>query len=186
MRQLSSRGEAFLESLANIDILAVNRSEADVLVPRLVARFGENTRRSLNFASGEKPLRLAVRGFIGGGHDMSFVAFFQALRRLGPRYVVVTDGREGAYLGTQDAIMHCPVLETEVAGTAGAGDALNATFTTYVALGRSPEEALRAAAINAASVVSYVDTQSGLLSQEGLEERVMRDKQKLNVRVWRQ
>jgi ribokinase len=33
VRQLSSRGGAFVESLAHIDILAVNRSEADVLVP---------------------------------------------------------------------------------------------------------------------------------------------------------
>ena len=41
VRQLSSRGTAFQEALAHIDILAVNRSEADVLVPGLVARFGE-------------------------------------------------------------------------------------------------------------------------------------------------
>ena len=41
VRQLSSRTTAFQEALARIDILAVNRSEADVLVPGLVARFGE-------------------------------------------------------------------------------------------------------------------------------------------------
>ena len=40
-RQLSARGQAFLESLAAIDILALNRIEADLLVPSLVARFGE-------------------------------------------------------------------------------------------------------------------------------------------------
>src|SRR5262249_59439417 len=41
VRQLSSRRGAFLEQLPRIDILSVNRSEADVLVPGLVARFGE-------------------------------------------------------------------------------------------------------------------------------------------------
>src|SRR5262245_45335523 len=41
IRQLSSRGAAFQEALARIDILAINRTEADVLVPGLVARFGE-------------------------------------------------------------------------------------------------------------------------------------------------
>ena len=82
---------------------------------------------------GEQPPRLAARGFAGGGHEMSLVASSPALRELGPRYVVVTDGRHGAFLGTPEAIMYCPVLETKVAGTAGAGDAFNATFTAYVA-----------------------------------------------------
>ena len=41
VRQLSARGGAFLESLGMIDILAINRPEADALVPSLVAKFGE-------------------------------------------------------------------------------------------------------------------------------------------------
>ncbi len=81
---------------------------------------------------------------------MSLAAFFDALRQLGPRYVVVTDGRNGAFLGTPEAIHFCPALETKVMGTAGAGDAFNATFTAYIALGHKPEDALRAAAVNAA------------------------------------
>ena len=73
----------------------------------------------------------------------------------------MTDGRHGAFLGTHGGHLFCPVLETKVAGTAGAGDAFNSTFTAYIALGRPPEEALRAAAVNAASVVGHVDTQTG-------------------------
>jgi sugar/nucleoside kinase (ribokinase family) len=115
---------------------------------------------------------------------MSLVGFFAALRRLGPRYVVVTDGRHGAFLGTHDAIMYCPVLKTKVAGTAGAGDAFNATFTAYVAMGRPAEEALRAAAINAASVVGHVDTQTGLLSREAIDKRLAEAKSTLEVRIW--
>ena len=41
VRQLSARGGAFLDSLGRIDILAINRPEADALVPGLVAKFGE-------------------------------------------------------------------------------------------------------------------------------------------------
>ena len=171
VRQLSSRGGAFLESLAQIDILAVNRTEADALVPGLVARFGE-ARAALAAKPGEQLPRLAVRGFASGGHEMSLVGFFAALRKLGARHVVVTDGRHGAFLGTQDAIIYCPVLETQVAGTAGAGDAFNATFSACVALGRPPEEALRAAAINAGSVVGHVDTQTGLLAREEIDKRL--------------
>lgn len=183
VRQLSSRGSAFQEALARIDILALNRSEADVLVPGLVARFGEGG-RALTLKPDEQPPRLAARGFAGGGHEMSLAAFFGALRHIGPRFVIVTDGRHGAFLGTKDAIHFCPVLETKVAGTAGAGDAFNATFTACIARGRPPEEALRAAAINAASVVGHVDTQTGLLSPEEIGKGLAANTGKLAVRTW--
>jgi ribokinase len=184
VRQLSSRGAAFQEALAKIDILAVNRSEADVLVPGLVARFGEGG-RALPLVPGETPPRLAARGLVGGGHEMSLAAFFDALRQMGPRFVLVTDGRNGAFLGTHEAILFCPaVLETEVMGTAGAGDAFNATFTACIALGHQPENALRAAAVNAASVVRHADTQTGLLSHEKIVSETAARAQQLSVRTW--
>jgi ribokinase len=184
VRQLSSRGPAFYEALKKIDILCINRSEADVLVPSLVARFGEGG-RSLPLAPGETPSRLAARGLAGGGHEMSLTAFFEALGEIGPRYVVVTDGRNGAFLGTPEAIHYCPaVLETKVMGTAGAGDAFNATFTAYVAQGRKPDDALRAAAVNAASVVRYADTQTGLLSPEKIATEIAAQGEQLSVRTW--
>src|SRR4029453_2425885 len=120
------------------------------------ARFGEGG-KALGLKPDEQLPRLAVRGLAGGGHEMSLVGFFAALRRLGSRYVVITDGRHGAFLGTPDAVMYCPVLKTKVAGTAGAGDAFSSTFSAYVAMGRPAEEALRAAAINAGSVVGHVE-----------------------------
>jgi ribokinase len=184
VRQLSSRGPAFQEALAKIDILAVNRSEADVLVPGLVARFGEGG-RSLPLAPGETPPRLAARGLVGGGHEMTLAAFFDALGQIGPRFVVVTDGRNGAFLGTPEAIYFCPaVLGTDVIGTAGAGDAFNATFTAYIALGRNPEEALRAAAVNAAAVVRHADTQTGLLTPERIAAEITTVSEQLPVRTW--
>jgi ribokinase len=184
VRQLSSRGPAFQEALGKIDILAINRSEADVLVPSLVARFGEGG-RTLPLAPGETPPRLVARGLVGGGHEMSLAAFFEALSRIGPRYVVVTDGRNGAFLGTPEAIYHCPAaLGTNVMGTAGAGDAFNATFTACIALGRKPEEALRAAAVNAAAVVHHADTQTGLLAFERIAVEVAAHAEQLSVRTW--
>lgn len=183
VRQLASRGGAFQESLKQIDILAVNRSEADVLVPGLVARFGEGARGPAAKA-GEQLPRLATRGFVGVGHELGMLDFFAGLRELGPRYVVVTDGREGAFVGTPEAILYCPVLETKVAGTAGAGDAFNATFTAFVAMGRPVEEALRAAAINSASVVNHVDTQTGLLSLQDVDRRLGDTEATLQVRKW--
>jgi ribokinase len=152
-------------------------------VPGLVTRFGEGA-RGLTAKPGEVLPRLAARGFIGGGHEMGMVDFFTGLNKLGPRYIVVTDGREGAFLGAPDAILYCPVLETKVAGTAGAGDAFNATFTAYVAMGRSAEEALRAATLNSGSVVNHVDTQRGLLSIGEVDRRLSESEETLKVRRW--
>ena len=185
IRQLSSRGPAFREALAQIDILAVNRVEAEVLVPGLVARFGE-AGRPLPLEPGEKPPRLLMRGFSGGGHDMSVSAFFAAMRQTGPPFVLITDGRHGAYLGTREAIHFCPVRATKVAGTAGAGDAFNTTFTAYIALGSKPEDALRAAAINAASVVGHVDTQTGLLSRADIDRELAATAAEWRTRTWPQ
>jgi ribokinase len=183
VRQLSSRGGAFQDALAKIDILALNRSEADILVPGLVARFGEGG-RALPLEPGEAPPRLVARGLVGGGHEMTLAALFDALRHLGPRFVVVTDGRNGAFLGTEEAIYFCPAPEARVVGTAGAGDAFNATFTAQIALGCKPEDALRAAAINAASVVCHADTQTGLLSHDALARELAVQTAQLPVRRW--
>jgi ribokinase len=182
VRQLSSRGGAFQDSLRHVDILAINRAEADVLVPGLVARFGEGG-RALPLEPGEVPPRLAARGFVGGGHAMSVAAFFAALRELGPRYVAVTDGRHGAFRhAAGDHVL--PSNRHPGGGTAGAGDAFNSTFTAFIGLGRPPAVALQAAAINAASVVGHVDTQTGLCRLEDIDQRLPATVASLRVRTW--
>ena len=172
VRQLSARAGAFEKSLPLVDILAINRPEADVMVASLVAKFGEGG-HTLALKAGERPPSLVARGLVCGGFDMSLHAFVSALRKLGTKCVLLTDSRSGAYACVDDEILFCPALEAEVAGTAGAGDAFAATFAALVALGRAGGEALRAATINAASVVTHVDTQTGLMRREALEARLL-------------
>jgi ribokinase len=170
-RQLSARGQAFLENLAMIDILMLNRTEADLLVPSLVARRGEGG-PSLPLAPGEEPPALAARGLIGGGFEIGLAAYLRGLGELGPKYVVITDGARGAFVGSASEILFAPALHATVVGTAGAGDSFGATFTAYLTLARPIAEALRAAAINSASVVAHIDTQTGLLCRQELDRRV--------------
>ena len=183
VRQLSARGGTLLESLAAIDILAINRSEADVLVPSLVARIGDDG-PSLPATAGEPLPRLAARGLASGGFTMRLTAFFRALHEVGARYVLITDGAAGAMLGTKGEILHCPIARAQVAGTAGAGDAFAATFSSFMALGHPPAEALQAATLNAASVVTHIDTQTGLLHRDHLAERLADASRTLPVRSW--
>lgn len=129
-------------------------------------------------------LDLARRGLVAGGFELSLAGFFAGLQKLGPRWVVVTDGRDGAYVSAPTGVLHCPAPSVRVAGTAGAGDAFNATFAARIAEAASAEDAAIAAAANAASVLGYIDTQTGLLRRTELESRVAELRNTLTLTRW--
>lgn len=183
IRQLSARQGPFLDVIAKIDILAVNAHEAAALVPWLVAHAGEGG-RPLEPKPGEELPELARRGLMAGGFELSLAGFFAGVHNAGPRWVVVTDGRHGAYVGAPSGIVHCPAPAVTVAGTAGAGDAFSATFAARIAASASAEDAIIAAAINAASVIGHLDTQTGLLRQQDLDTRIATLGPSLKVMRW--
>ncbi len=183
IRQLSARQGAFREVMAKIDILALNRSEAGALVPWLVALNGEGG-RPLDRLPGEDLPDLALRGFAAGGFELSLRGFMAAIGTLGPRWIVVTDGRDGAYVGSPAGIMHCPALPVEPVGTAGGGDAFNATFAAFIAESAGLEAAMLAAAVNAASVIGHLDTQTGLLPRAELQQRLAQVQGTVKLRQW--
>lgn len=168
IRQLTSRREAFFGALANLDLLSLNRVEAEALVPALVAQFDDPAPARLP----EDAPDLIRRGLRGAGFDMPLEAFFAALHTLGVANVAVTDGASGAYLSQRGGVCFCPPLEVQPAGTAGAGDAFASTLAGTLVLGRSPGDALALATVNAASVVEHVDTQSGLMTAAAMEARL--------------
>ena len=183
IRQLSTRADSFHECLSSIDILSINTTEADALVPRLVARCGEGG-VALPLKRGEKPSALVARGLSSGGFEMTLAGFVTALLKAGLKHVVLTAGAAGAYIGSSDGIRYCPTLPVDVHGTAGAGDAFATTFAVSITLGQPVERALALAMNNAASVVGYADTQSGLLSLEELEGRRAQTKADIVIRHW--
>ena len=184
IRQLSARQGQFREVVGKIDILTVNRVEAGALVPWLIGRTGEGGAPLADGASGDLP-DLARRGLSGGGFELSLAAFFRNIHELGPRWVVITDGRDGAYVSAPSGILHCPAVPVTATGTAGAGDAFNSTFAAYIAQSASSEDAVRAAAANAASVIMHIDTQTGLLRRTVLEARIAALAPALKVRHWK-
>ena len=92
------------------------------------------------------------------------------LAEWGQELTVITDGPRGAYLKKGEDIWQMPIYPdiAPPVDRTGAGDAFASTFTTTLALGRSPLEALTWAPINAMSVVQQVGAQAGLLSQKQL------------------
>lgn len=167
IRQLTARTAGFLRALAGLDLLSVNRVEAEALVPAFAPRAEE----------GPDPHRpadgpdLVRRGLSSGGFQMGLVKFIRAVQASGPRWVSITDGTDGSYLGTPDAVLWHPPVPAEVAGTAGAGDGFCSTLTAALAEGMDAEGAMREAAVNAASVVEHIDTTSGLLRPDEMARR---------------
>jgi ribokinase len=182
IRQLSSKQGDFLKSLSNIDILAVNRTEAGALIPWLVGRFGEDGPTPHN-AEGNVPSELG-QGLSGGGFEMSLPGFFRAMRQLGPKWVLVSDGKNGAYVGAESCLTYCPAVQVKVVGTAGAGDALASTFASLIAGNASAEDALLGGVTNSASVVGFTDTQSGLLVYDALKEKMNEARKSAPPRTW--
>lgn len=172
IRQLTSRTAAFLAALKDVDLLAVNRVEAEALVPAVSTL--EDGAHPAPERQEEGAPRLLRLGLSFGGFDLGLVDFMARLRRQGVARVLVTDGVEGAYLHDADGLHYCPALRTEVVGTAGAGDAFSSTLAAGLAQGQTPAQALRAATLNATAVVSRLDTQSGLLRADEMAEALAR------------
>ncbi len=183
IRQLSARSGPFRDAVRHIDILALNRHEADTLVPSLVTTIGEGG-PALPLDPGEEPPPLAARGLVGGGYQIALASFLHGIRQLGPRIVVLTDGRGGAFVGVDGSVLFCPARQVQALGTAGAGDAFAATFAAFIALGRPADVALRAATFNAAAVVTFADTQSGLLRLDALDSLLQSTRDPSKLRRW--
>jgi ribokinase len=183
VRQLSLQHGTFLDLAARIAIFSINRTEADTLVPQVVARAGEGGPSLTHRGPGEPP-RLLARGFHGGGFEVSLARFFATLLEAGFGAVIVTDGGEGAFAADATGLYHCPVLPGPIAGTAGAGDAFVATFAAATMLGDDAMTALRRATLNAGAVIRHPDTQSGLLSRTALNEALAADAARLPAQHW--
>ncbi|MCK5424976.1 MAG: carbohydrate kinase family protein [Emcibacter sp.] len=167
IRQLTRLCDDFLKSLKSITLLSLNKVECEALVPKLVSEDHKARKSKLGLSENVPPL--LKNGFKFGGFTLGLVELMQILSAHGPDYVVITDGSKGAYLLQGDILYYCPPQIVEMKGSAGAGDSFSSTLASLVSTGNEPSVALYAASLNAASVISCVDTQEGLLTFDTLE-----------------
>jgi len=112
------------EILQSVDILTPNETEAQQLLGRPLSR-----------VSPAEALELA-----------------EALRRMGPKTVVVKLGDQGCFVLADAVRGHFPCFPVEVKDTTAAGDTFNAALAVSLAEGAALEHALRFA--NAAAAIS--------------------------------
>ncbi len=91
---------------------------------------------------------------------------------LGSKIVVITDGFEGAYAynSKTDETWFMPIYPHKPFERTGAGDAYASTVVSCLAMGKTLEEAMTWAPINAMSVTQEVGAQKGLFTKEKIEE----------------
>ena len=171
IRQITTRGSKFVNSLQGVDLLTMNKTEAEAVIafvadgdkPQIVARQLED---------GNNKARLWRKGLRKESMRMPLAEFMARVRARGADMVCITDGTNGSYLATAAGVYFCPSQKVEVKGTAGAGDAFAATLSYSLFSGIEPERALGLAGINSAAVVTQLDTQSGLLTKSELLDRL--------------
>ncbi len=99
-------------------------------------------------------------------------ALLQGIRALGPRIVVITDDRRGAYAMDSEHAWLVPMYPDPRPPyeRTGAGDAFSSTVVAALALGEPLEKALLLGPINAMSVVQKIGAQEGLLTREQMQK----------------
>jgi sugar/nucleoside kinase (ribokinase family) len=96
----------------------------------------------------------------------------RAMRDIGPKLPVITDGPNGAFALANDEAWYMPMYpdpQPPIDRT-GAGDSFSATFTSAIILGHDVPTALAWGPINSMSVVQKIGAQAGLLSADELAQ----------------
>lgn len=94
------------------------------------------------------------------------------LRELTPGIVVITDGENGSYVLGGNKSYKEPAHKSKVLETTGAGDAYGSTFVAAIIKGYGTKHAMKLAAENAASVVSFLGAQKGLMTFRELSAKI--------------
>lgn len=98
------------------------------------------------------------------------------VQALGPKVVVITDDKRGAYCIEEDGktMWHVPRYPDPRAPyeITGAGDALASTTVAALALGLPLKEALMWGPVNSSSVLQKIGAQGGLLTRAELEQQL--------------
>lgn len=127
----------------------------------------------------DEAIELALSGIRLGKRSPKFLNkplyLLNILSEWGPKTVVITDGERGAYALAGGKIFRQKSVRRKVADTTGVGDAFGAAFIAGLGATKgSVPLALRWGATNAASVLTKVGAQQGILTRAELLNQLKR------------
>lgn len=109
---------------------------------------------------------------IVGNKRLGIKRLADALFRLGPSEVVITDGRNGSYGYNGTCLFQCLIFPGDRIESTGVGDSFAAAYIGAKMNGESMQEALRWGSVNSASVVQEIGPTKGLLTQKQIQARL--------------
>jgi sugar/nucleoside kinase (ribokinase family) len=166
--QIRDHAEILKASLAYIDTLIVNATEAHYCMNSLVGDQAQPT----NTAPRDAALPYLLQGPVPM-YDTFFdvKTFFKEILTRGPQTIVVTNGADGVYAAHNNTIYYHPSIKTEIVSTLGAGDAFGSCFVASLEDGASIENAMRYGVINSSSVIRHIGGKVGLLDADSLKKK---------------
>ncbi len=115
------------------------------------------------------------------GHDtgdkVAVKKLLKGLFNLGPKQVILTDGKNGSYAFDGEMYWKLDIFPAKLVEMTGAGDAFATSTVAGIIHGESLSEAMRWGAANSAAVVQEIGPQKGLLSFSRLQEKLREHKQ---------
>lgn len=90
----------------------------------------------------------------------------------GPKTVVITDGKEGAYVYTENDFFKVGIYPGHRLDATGAGDTFAAGFLAALIEGEQLRECLKWGVVNSASVIEKIGAQEGLLKKSVIKKRI--------------
>lgn len=115
-----------------------------------------------------------AQSWVGDFED--FEVLCKKLLVLGPKAVVITDGRKGAYSFSEEGYFYCTEYPGPRVEATGAGDSFTTAYVSALFYGHSHAKALQWGAVNAGSVVMQIGPQAGLLHRGQIEQRLRKIK----------
>jgi sugar/nucleoside kinase (ribokinase family) len=106
------------------------------------------------------------------GDEVSMKRLLSGIRDLGPKNVIITDGREGAYGYDGETMYYLGLFPAKLKEMTGAGDAYATGTLAGLYYGNTLPEAMRWGAANSASVVEQIGPQAGLLTFHQMEQKL--------------
>jgi sugar/nucleoside kinase (ribokinase family) len=169
-RYQATQWDKIAPALPFIDILCCNAHEARCLMETLIKQHlirpqapAQLHRNEQETASLPQLLHAWNMTPHGGYYLMQLAAY---ITQLGVQMVIITNGAEGAYVATREALFFQSLVPGPIVNTVGAGDAFAATFAGLYAHGSTIQEALERSLINVAAVLHSIDAHSGLLTAQ--------------------
>ncbi|MFH0937141.1 MAG: carbohydrate kinase family protein [Candidatus Daviesbacteria bacterium] len=195
-RTILTYRQAFKYSLPDLEktkwvyLSSMGKSALDCHLADQVENFIERTGTSLIYNPGPFELNYGIKKFpkllsltkllilnkeearLVLGKSQNIKKMLSKLTELGPKMVIITDGKNGSFGFDGEKFWKLEAFPAEVVDMTGAGDAYATGVLAGLFYGKNLAEAMRWGAANGAAQIEVLGTQAGMLTYDMMQDRL--------------